>query len=59
MKNLTTEDEDAIELMLNHEDYCEKLTRWEVDFLESISERGSMSVNQEEIFNNLCKKILK
>lgn len=59
MKNLTTEDEDAIELMLNHEDYCEKLTQWEVDFLESLSERGSMSVKQEEVFNNLCEKILK
>jgi hypothetical protein len=56
MSDLTDEDEEAIDILLENSKYRGKLTEWECSFLESLQEQGWMSVKQKEIFERIWKE---
>lgn len=56
---LTTEDEEAIELLTSVERYHEKLSAWEVGFLENISEQETLTIKQRATFEAICERVLK
>jgi hypothetical protein len=55
---LTDEDRDAIELLVNSH-YAEQVSAWELNFLESISERESLTEKQRATFEAICRRVLK
>ena len=55
---LTDEDYDAISLMVNREEYAERLTEWEDGFLSDIHSLTSLSIKQRDVFFNICERVL-
>ena len=55
---LTDEDYDAISLMVNREDYAERLTEEEDHFLTDILDYTTLSERQRDWFFNICERVL-
>ena len=56
MADLSEEDEEAIQILLGHQN--SKLSAWENGFLEGISEQEWMSDKQREIFDRIWERVM-